>query len=221
MSIATNDYLAAINHLPAGAVLRIDGVPWDEYENLLADLGDGYSVRVFYDQGTMEIMAPASTHEKPKSILHTIVTVLRDELAIDVESLGSTTLKAEMKATGAEPDDCFYIQNAAEVIGKDDLNLVYDPPPDLVVEIDRTSSSLDKFSIYGALGVPEIWRVAGDLIEFHLLCGSEYAESATSAAFPFLTNQQLSEFLAVGFAQGERKAASAVRAWLRETRGGS
>ena len=221
MSVATNDYLAAINHLPAGAVLRIDDVPWDEYENLLADLGDGYSVRVFYDQGRMEIMAPASTHEKPKSILHTIVTALRDELGVDVESLGSTTLKAEMKATGAEPDDCFYIQNAAAVIGKDDLNLIHDPPPDLVVEIDRTSSSLDKFSIYAALGVPEIWRVAGDLIEFHLLFGNEYAESATSAAFPFLTNQKLSEFLAVGFAEGERKAASAVRSWLRKARGGS
>jgi len=221
MSVATNDYLAAINHLPAGAVLRIDDVPWDEYENLLADLGDGYSVRVFYDRGRMEIMAPASTHEKPKSILHTIVAALRDELGIDVESLGSTTLKAEMKATGAEPDDCFYIQNAAAVIGKDDLNLIHDPPPDLVVEIDRTSSSLDKFSIYAALGVPEIWRVATDLIEFHLLFGNEYAESTISAAFPFLTNPKLSEFLAVGFAEGERKAASAVRSWLRETRGGS
>lgn len=107
------------------------------------------------------------------------------------------------------------------MIGKGDLNLIHDQPPDLVVEIDRTKSSLDKFSIYAALGVPEIWRVAGDLIECHLLFENEYVESATSAAFPFLTNQKPSEFLAVGFAEGERKAASAVRSWLRETSGGS
>ena len=63
MSVATTDYLAAIAHLPAGAVLRIDEVSWAEYENLLADLGEGYSVRIFYDQGRLEVMAPASAHE--------------------------------------------------------------------------------------------------------------------------------------------------------------
>ncbi len=69
MSVATTDYLAAIEHLPAGAVLRIDDVPWEEYENLLADLGDGYAVRIFYDNRRMEVMAPASTNEKPKSVI--------------------------------------------------------------------------------------------------------------------------------------------------------
>ena len=95
MSVATTDYLAAIAHLPAGAVLRIDEVSWDEYENLLADLGESYSVRIFYDQGRLEVMAPASAHERPKSVIHTLVAAIRDELNIDVESLGSTTLKAE------------------------------------------------------------------------------------------------------------------------------
>ena len=105
MSVAPADYLAAIEHLPAGAVLRFDDVPWDDYENLLADLGEGYAVRIFYDNGRMEVMAPASTHEKPKSVIHTLVTALRDELDIDIESLGSATLKKEMSATGAEPDE--------------------------------------------------------------------------------------------------------------------
>jgi Uma2 family endonuclease len=218
MSVATNDYLAAINHLPAGAVLRIDDVPWDEYENLLADLGDGYSVRVFYDQGRMEIMAPASTHEKPKGAINRLVTALSDELDIDIESLGSTTLKREIKAQGAEPDDCFYIQNAALVIGKDDLDLQCDPPPDLVIEIDRTSASLDKFAIYAGLGVPEIWRVAGRRIEFYVLADDYYTESATSNAFPFLTAAVLSEFLEIVLDSGGRKAARRFRSWIREHR---
>jgi Uma2 family endonuclease len=220
VSVATTDYLAAIAHLPRGAVLSLDHISWVEYENLLADLGEGYAVRIFYDRGRMEIMAPASTHEKPKSILHTLITALRDELDIDVESLGSTTLKRELKATGAEPDDCFYIQKAALVIGKENLDLSHDPPPDLVVEIDRTSSSLDKFAIYSNLGVPEIWRLVGQRMEFHLLAETEYVESATSAAFPLLSAKKLSEFLAIGFAEGERKAANALRSWIRETRAG-
>ena len=72
----------------------------------------------------MEVMAPASAHEKPKSVIHRLLTALSDELDIDIESLGSTTLRKEINAVGAEPDDCFYIRNAALVIGKDDLNLI-------------------------------------------------------------------------------------------------
>src|SRR5260370_223379 len=151
MSVTPTDYLAAIAHLPAGAVLSIDDVPWEEYENLLADLGESYAVRIFYDRGRMEIMAPGSAHEKSKSVIHTLVAVLRDVLDIDVESLGSTTLKREIKARAAEPDDCFYIQSATFVIGKEDLDLNHDPPPDLVIEIDRTSSSLNRFEIYAGL----------------------------------------------------------------------
>ncbi|MEK6323820.1 MAG: Uma2 family endonuclease [Acidobacteriota bacterium] len=215
MSVATTDYLAAIAHLPAGAVLRIDDVPWEEYENLLADLGESYAVRIFYDRGRMEIMAPASAHERPKSVINRLITALGDELDIDVESLGSTTLKAEIKARGAEPDDCFYVQNAALIIGKDDLDLMHDPPPDIVVEIDRTSTSLNKFEIYAALGVPEIWRVTGRKVQFYLLADDTYEESPLSSAFPVLTALTLSDFVARALKEGGRKSARAFRKWVR------
>ena len=221
MSVATTDYLAAIAHLPAGAVLRIDDVSWGDYENLLADLGESYSVRIFYDQGRMEIMAPASTHEKPKGIIHRLITTISDELDIVVESLGSTTLKKEMKARGAEPDDCFYIQNAALVIGKDDLNLEHEPAPDLVVEIDRTSSSLNKFSIYAALGVTEIWRVVGRRADIYLLADDRYEQSVTSRAIPLINASALSDFLLLGLNEGETRVARAVRDWVREHQRGS
>jgi Uma2 family endonuclease len=216
MSVATTDYLAAIAHLPAGAVLRIDDVSWEEYENLLADLGECYAVRIFYDRGRMEIMAPASAHEKPKGIIHRLVTTISDELDIVVESLGSTTLKQEMKARGAEPDDCFYIQNAALVIGNDDVNLEHDPAPDLVVEIDHTSSSLNKFSIYAALGVTEIWRVVGKRVDIYLLADDRYEQSVTSRSIPLITASALSDFLVLGLNEGETRVARAVREWLRE-----
>jgi Uma2 family endonuclease len=216
MSATTDDYVEAIAHLPAGAALRIDDVSWEGYEQLLADLGEGYTARIFYDKGRMEIMVPASTHEKPKSILHTLVTALSDELDIDVESLGSTTLKSEIKAKGAEPDDSFYIQNARLVIGKEDLDLKQDPPPDLVVERDRTNASLDKFPIYAGLGIPEIWRLARRSVEIHLLVEDCYEPSETSRAFPFLSALTLSEFLAQGLAEGERKAARDFRLWACE-----
>jgi len=216
MSVATTDYLAAIAHLPAGAVLRIDDVSWEEYENLLADLGEGYAVRIFYDTGRMEIMAPSSAHERPKGIIHRLLVTISDELDIDVESLGSTTLKAQLKSKGAEPDDSFYVQNAALIIGKDDLDLMNDPPPDLVVEVDRSSTSLNKFAIYAALEVPEIWRIEGRKIQFYLLLDDRYEESQSSRAFPFLTAHVLAVFVERALKEGERKASLAFREWMRE-----
>ena len=217
MSVATTDYLAAIAHLPAGAALRMDNITWEEYEQLLNDLGESYAERIFYDQGRMEIMAPSSTHERPKYVIGSLVSALRDELDIDVESLGSTTFRSKMKAKGAEPDDCFYVQNAALVIGREDeVDLERDPPPDIVVEVDRTSASLDKFPIYAALGVSEIWHLTKKQVRFFTLDAGRYTPSLASRAFPFLSAETLSKFLAQGVAEGARKAARAFRDWVRE-----
>ena len=219
MTVASSDYLTTIEHLPAGAVLRMDNVPWNEYEQLLEDLGEAYSVRIFYDQGRMEVMAPSRAHERPKEIIGTLVVVLRDELDIDVESLGSTTYRSELKAKGAEPDDSFYVQNAALVIGRDeDFDLNRDPPPDIVVEADRTNSSLDKFPIFAGLGVREIWLYRKKQVRFYILTGGTYAESPISHAFPFLKAEPLSQFVAQGLAEGGRKAARSFRDWLRAQR---
>ena len=120
-----------------------------------------------------------------------------------------------MTNKGAEPDDSFYVQNAAAVIGKEDLNLQHDPPPDIVIESDLTSSSLDRFAIYAGLGVPEIWRVFNRRVEIWLLRAHGYEESQTSHAFPFVTMEALNVFLLLGLTAGERKAAQAFRNWIK------
>jgi Uma2 family endonuclease len=195
----------------------MDDVSWNDYEDLLADLGESSHMRVFYDRGRMEIMSPASMHERPKNVINTLISILRDELDIDVESLGSTTYKEELKARGAEPDDSFYIQNAEAVMGKDEnLDLAYDPPPDLVIEIDRSSSSLDRFPIYAGLGVPELWRVHHRQVRIWLLTDDEYEESTHSRAFPFLPASVVSNFLEKGITESSRKAAQGFREWLRQ-----
>ena len=219
MPVAATDYLDAIAHLPSGAVLRFDDVPWEEYEQLLTDLGEGYAVRIFYDNGRLEIMAPSIPNEGAKNVIHDFVVVLRDELDVDIESEGSATYRSQWKAKGAEPDDSFFVQNASAIIGRhEQYNIERDPPPDIVVENERTSASLDKFAIYAALGVPEIWRERKKVVRFYVLSGASYVEVSNSRAFPFLDSSTLSEFLAQGFAEGSRKTARAFRAWVREHR---
>jgi hypothetical protein len=86
--------------------------------------------------------------------------------------------------TGAQPDGCFYIQHAAEVIGKRQLDLTIDPPPDIVVEVDLSTDSRGKFSRYATLGVPELWRYDGQRLTMYYLTGAEYTEASASLAFP-------------------------------------
>ncbi len=209
------DYLAVAAQLPPGTCFRADNVSWESYERLLTALSPSAAVRVFYDQGRMEIMSPTSSHEKPVKIIARLIAVISDHFDIDIESLGSTTLRLQITAKGAEPDDSFYVQHAAQVIGKADLKLPAAPPPDLIIESDLTSSSLDRFAIYAGLGVPEIWRVANWHVGIWLLKDGAYEEAETSGAFPFLERQTLNEFLVRGLNEGERKVARALREWLK------
>ena len=216
MSVAVaSEYLEAVTHLPIGTKLLAEDVTWEDYEQLLSELGPAYSVRVFYDRGRMEIVSPKPIHGRHIEILRTLLRVVSDQLDIDIESLGSTTLKRQMREAGAEPDASFYVQNAAIIHGYLDLDLAHDPPPDLVIESDHTSSSLDKFEIYARLGVPEIWRVFSQQVSFWLLSGNTYVEAEHSHSFQFLTSTILNEYLEQGLMSGERRAAKTFRDWIK------
>src|SRR6476469_6372619 len=92
-------------------------------------------------------MVPSPEHERYKKIVGRFVETLAEELEVKIEPLGSTTFKSP-EISGAEPDECFYIQNISIVQGKKRIDLKQDPPPDLVIEIDITSSSHTKSGYY-------------------------------------------------------------------------
>src|SRR2546426_10898948 len=129
MSAHVTSYLDAIAHLPSGATLTLTNVSWEEYEQLLQDLGEGSAVRVFYDHGWLEIVSPTGRHERSKDLIAYLVRAIADELEQDLESFGSTTFKEKELESGGEPDTCFYLQTAARVKGNNDLDLKADPPP--------------------------------------------------------------------------------------------
>ena len=217
MQVATApDYLAAIKHLPPGTFFHADNVSWEVYDRLLNALSETISVRVFYDQGRLEAMSPLGMHEKPTRIIGRVIAAMSDALDIEIESYGQATLRKQMKAKGAEPDDSFYIQHAAQVIGPRELDLASDPPPDLVIESDLTSSSLNRFAIYAGLGVPEIWQIVNHEVVFWVLMDGTYQEAAESRAFPFLSSERLNDFVRIGINQGQHRAARAFHQWMKK-----
>lgn len=119
--------------VPPGQRVLLSNISWQEFETILADLGEHRAARVAYDNGTLEIMTPLSEHESRKELVSDLLKALLEELEIEFCTLGSTTFKNEAMIKGIEPDNCFYIQNEAVVREKDRIDLTIDPPPDLAL----------------------------------------------------------------------------------------
>jgi Uma2 family endonuclease len=138
-----------------------------------------------------------------------------DELNVEICSLGSLTCRREDLARGLEPDQCYYIQNENVVWDKEQIDLNQDPPPDLVVEIDVTSSSIDRLSLYASLGVPEVWRYDGNRLIIYQLEAQEYVERTVSPTFPFLSQVEMLRFLELRRTTKENALIRLFREWVR------
>jgi len=175
-------------------IVHLSGISWQTYENLLTELSASRRLRLTYNRGTLEIMVPSPEHESYKKVLGRFVETLAEELEVNIQPLGSTTFKRP-ELSGAEPDECFYIRNIQLIKGKKRINLQQDPPPDLVVEIDITSSSKNRFEVYADMGVPEIWRYDGNSFSINVLQNHKYISVEQSLAFPNLPLTEISNFL--------------------------
>jgi len=197
----------------ASNCILLPSIRWETYRAIAGDLESQPSKRLTYDNGFLEIRMPSDLHENYKKLLGRIVEALTESLEMEIRSLGSMTCDRQDLARGLEPDQCYYIQNEAQVWGKDKIDLQIDPPPDLAIEIDITSSSLNRFAIYAKLGVPEVWRYDGQVITIHNLGEDHYSLSDRSIAFPILSTSDLQNFLELKNAIKENALIRQVREW--------
>ena len=194
----------------------LHSISWQTYQAMLTDMGDRRSSRLAYDRGTLEITIPSDVHEFIKRLLERIVTALTEELNLKIRSVGSVTLNREDLAQGVEPDSGFYIQNASQIRGRK-LDLINDPPPDLVVEVDITSPSTQRLEIYKRLKVPEVWLCATRSIEIKQLQGGEYVSCECSLAFPIISAAIIQGFLEQGKDTDDDNAViRSLRSWIQE-----
>ncbi|TAG73122.1 MAG: Uma2 family endonuclease [Oscillatoriales cyanobacterium] len=188
---------------------------WRTFETLLQEIGDKRGYRIAYDEGMLEIMTPSYLHESYKLQFHRFIFILAEEIDIEIKSAGSTTLKLKNTKKGIEPDSCYYIQNEAAVRDTQELDLETAPRPDLAIEIDITSSSINKFAIYSALGVPELWLYNGRVLKFYQLVETEYIERDFSIAFPFVSAAEMAGFFTRTQTMGEIALLKSFRTWVR------
>jgi Uma2 family endonuclease len=200
---------------PAEQRTVLRNISWQTFETLLKETGEDRGSRFAYDCGTLEIMTPLYEHENPKIQLDRFIVVLAEELEIEIKSAGSMTLKRKAANRGIEPDNCYYIQTEQVVRGRQELDLETEPPPDLAIEIDITSTSVNKSGIYSALGVPELWRYNGRVLKFYQLRDGQYVECEFSIAFPIVSVTEMSRFIEQSKTTGEIALLKSFRAWVR------
>jgi len=210
----TQTILDVIERLPVDSVLVQHDVSWAEYEDVLEAVGDSKRLRISYDQGTLQVLSPSSKHELSAILLERLVDRLSILRRVEVLSYGSTTIKKRREQKGAEPDACFYVERAAAVGTKEEIDFNTDPPPDVVVEIDIHHDSISKFPIYAALGVPELWRYDGKALTIYRLRQGDYQPSAASSSLPLLTGAVLTEFLARSPKENQYEILLAFENWL-------
>jgi Uma2 family endonuclease len=197
---------------PAEHRVILHNSSWETYERLIEERGENRVPRFAYDRGELEIMSPSTEHESIAYYIGLLVAVFAEEVGVDLYGVGSTTFDREDLGRGFEPDASFYVRNAGLVRGKPRIDLGLDPPPDLLIEVDITSPSLDKFPIYARAGIPEIWRHDGERLAIFELRGEEYVDVAESRILPPLAGEALSGLI------GESSSLDMVT-WMRRVRG--
>ena len=200
---------------PEGSRIVLYDVSWDTYEKLLSAFAEHPKLRMNYYQGTLELMTPLPEHETYAWTFGRLITILTEEMGMEIRGLKSTTWRSQPKAAGKEADECFYIQNEAKVRNKLDIDLRNYPPPDLAIEIDLSNSSVDKMAIYAELKVPEVWRYAEGKLIINLLEGSGYVESETSLTFGSFPVKELTQFIQLDSQKGENARMREFREWVR------
>ncbi len=184
-----------VERLPPASVLTLHDVTWPEYESLLEKVGAAVGLRISYNEGVMQVITLSPEHENYAEFIKRLVDRISYIFRLKILFFGSATMKKARRERGAEPDACFYIQSAGLLGHKSKIDFATDPPPDVVVEIDIYHQSLDKFPIYAALGVSEIWRYDGEVCTRHGLENGAYVVLETSKALPMLTGEVLTGFL--------------------------
>ncbi|MEA5450997.1 Uma2 family endonuclease [Leptolyngbya sp. CCNP1308] len=203
---------ATLIQSPDRVILR--NISWQTYRSLVNDFEQEPAIRLTYDLGTLEIRMPLDPHETFKKLLGRLIEAATEELGLEIRSLGSRTCDREDLAKGLEPDQCYYIRHEAEVRGVAQIDLANYPPPDLAVEIDITSSSLNRLAIYSALSVPEIWRFDGECLTICALQGKRYILSPASLALPPLIASDIERFLQLQPTTGENSLIRQFRQWI-------
>ncbi|MGA9380733.1 MAG: Uma2 family endonuclease [Phormidium sp.] len=190
---------------------------WEEYIQAI-DAQELENAKTYYYKGQLRIeMVPQGyDHSYNNSLMGYAVALFSGLKNIPISGVTNCTFRRGNEAE-SQPDLAFYIGENAEIIPANttivDLN-VY-PPPDLVIEIAKTSLSDDigsKRMLYEQLGVREYWivNVVQALLIAFAITDNGSKQITQSQLFPNLPFSLLEEALR----RGRESGRSQLYSWL-------
>jgi hypothetical protein len=127
------------------------GTTWVQFEHLQKGFDNTHGVKLFYYNGTVEILMPGKAHELFKKIIAILIETFLIDRQIEFEPTGAMTQQREGTAA-AEADESYDIHGSK-----------------LCIEINFTNGDESKLNCYQLLGVDEVWFWEdGVLAVYHL-----------------------------------------------------
>ncbi|MDA1231917.1 MAG: Uma2 family endonuclease [Planctomycetota bacterium] len=180
----------------------LENVRWDTFVEL-SEQRRGSVPRMTFDEGVLELMSPRRQHENIGSLIGRIVETYTEVVDIEIQTVASTTFKRKDLQKAFEADESYYIEHAEQIRPKEEVDLTIDPPPDLVIEVEITSSAIQKLKLFAAMGVSEVWRHDGERLQMFALSDGKYIAVKTSLALDGLTPELIDSILDRRFDLGE------------------
>ena len=209
---------APVVAMPGDQFVEWASIGWNGYLAMLRLRGERGVPRMIYLDGNLLLMSPAYPHERLKERLGQFIIEVVAGLDIPCLPAGQTTFRRRSKRGGVEGDHTYYLTNEARMRGKTAIDLQVDPPPDLAVEAVHSHDARRSVEVDRRLGVPEVWVCdEAELVIRILGANGRYARSKTSAAFPFLTAEEIARWIHRSASGSETDWVKEVRRWVAET----
>jgi len=164
-------------------IVVLHDVSWEDYERILEIRGEHSAPRISYLEGELEIISPSKDHEVISSHIGHLLVAWCIDRGIEIDAVGSWTLKEEKKQRGAEADEAY-------IFGTEERHC-----PHLAIEVEWTHGGIDKLAIYQRLGVEEVWYWRKGVIEVYVLTEGEFTRTQRSRLVPELDLELLTSML--------------------------
>jgi Uma2 family endonuclease len=195
---------------PPETRLVLENVAWSTFVEL-ADQRRGSVPRMTYDNGVLEMMSPKRLHENLGCLIGRMIEAYSEAKSIEIISVASVTVKRSDLKKAFEADESYYVAHANQVFDKEELDFEIDPPPDLVIEVEITSSAIEKMKLFAMMRVPEVWRHDGAKLEMFRLVASEYQSIESSIELLGLKADLINQTLAASKTTPETKLIQGFR----------
>ncbi|HLP89276.1 MAG TPA: Uma2 family endonuclease [Nostocaceae cyanobacterium] len=169
----TNQNLNQNDILPEQRFLLPGYYTWEDLEKIDELISKVAKLRITYLDGLIEFMTVGEQHELIKSILAILIETYFFEKRINFIPVGRATRRDQNKEVSFEPDESYYIGTKKE-------------NPDLAIEVNFTSGSINKLEKYKRVQIKEVWFWEDNQLFLYHLKNGEYLQITQSELLPDL-----------------------------------